>query len=277
VLWEPLCLAALNTPLSQASAEIFITVLHEAFAGERSAADLLYPRADLGSIFPEPAIRFIREHGGTVRFRERVVSLAIRDGRIDGVTSRRGIIRSDHVIIAASPGECLRLTAPHPLLTGIARQLAMLRYEPICTIYLQYPAGVRLGGEMVGMLDGMGQWIHDLGDTGHPGRMAVVISGPGSHMTLDNDALIARIRAEVTRLFPRWPTPSHALVIREKRATFSCHSGVKALRPAARTAVPGLWLAGDYTDTGLPATLEGAVRSGVNSAQQIRSIAGIPI
>jgi hydroxysqualene dehydroxylase len=272
VLWEPLCLAALNTPLSQASAQVFLHVLHEVFTGEHSDTDMLFPRTDLGSIFPEPAIRFIREHGGTVRFNERVASLTIQDGRIDGVITRRGIIRSDHVIIAASPCACRRLSAPHPLLTDIDRQLAMLRYEPICTIYLQYPAAVSLGSEMVGLLDGMGQWVHDLGDTGHPGRMAVVISGPGSHMALDNGVLIARIQAELSHHFPRWPTPSHALVIREKRATFSCHSNIKALRPAARTPVQGLWLAGDYTDTGLPATLEGAVRSGVNSAQLIRGI-----
>jgi squalene-associated FAD-dependent desaturase len=268
-LWEPLCLAALNTPAQQASAEIFIHVLHEAFAGERSNADMLFPLTDLGGVFPDPALSFIQRHGGTLRLGERVASLDIRDGSIRGVITRHRDIPVDHAVIATSPSECLRLIGSHPSLNDISRQLAMLRYEPICTVYLQYPPEIRLGNEMMGLLDGMGQWILDLGDTGYPGRMAVVISGPGPHMDMDNDALIASIRHELSRHFAQWPAPSRSFVIREKRATFSCHVGIQALRPASRTPVSGLWLAGDYTDTGLPSTLEGALRSGVLSAQQI--------
>jgi predicted NAD/FAD-dependent oxidoreductase len=154
-------------------------------------------------------------------------------------------------------------------LNDIARQLSALRYEPICTVYLQYPPEVKLGGEMTGLLDGTGQWILDLGAAGHPGRMAVVISGPGPHMAWDNDTLITRIRHELSQHFPQWPAPAHSLVIREKRATFSCHAGIKSLRPAVETPVEACWLAGDYTDTGFPATLEGALRSGVLCAKKI--------
>ena len=273
-LWEPLCLAALNTPLDQASAQIFIHVLHEAFAGERRDADMLFPRVDLGAVFPQPALGFIQEHGGTLRFGERVSSLAISDERIAGVITRQGVIHADHVIIAASPSEVLRLVAPQPLLHGIDRQLAMLRYEPICTLYLQYPPEIRLGCAMLGLLEGTGQWLFDLGDAGHPGRMAVVISGPGAHMALDNAALCADVTAQINAHFPHWPAPTHRLVIREKRATFSCHADVAALRPGTRTALRGCWLAGDYTDTGLPATLEGALRSGVRAAREILATDG---
>jgi squalene-associated FAD-dependent desaturase len=268
-LWEPLCLAALNTPVDQASAQVFIHVLHEAFAGRRSDADMLFPRLDLGAVFPEPAIRFIEGHGGTVRFGERVAALDIGDGRIAGVITRQGVIGADHVIVAASPGEALRLMEPQPLLNDIARQLAALRYEPICTIYLQYPPEIRLGCEMLGLLEGTGQWLLDLGDAGHPGRMAVVISGPGAHMAQDNAALINVICGEISEHFSHWPPPTQSFVIREKRATFSCHADVATLRPGSRTAVEGCWLAGDYTDTGLPATVEGALRSGVRAAREI--------
>ena len=268
-LWEPLCLAALNTPLNRASAEIFIRILHETFAGARGNADMLFPRADLGAIFPEPAMQFIRRHGGTVHCGERVTSLDIRDGRIDGVTTHQGMIRADHVIIAASSDASLRLIEPHPLLQDISRRLTLLQHEPICTVYLQYPPEMRLGGEMLGLLDGTGQWILDLGDAGHPGRMAVVISGPGPHMSRDNAALIKDISEEISKHFLQWPAPSHSIIIREKRATFSCRAGIEALRPATRTPVDGCWLAGDYTDTGLPATLEGALRSGVRAAREI--------
>jgi len=273
-LWEPLCLAALNTPLDQASALIFIHVLHEAFAGKRRDADMLFPRVDLGAVFPQPALEYIRAQGGTLRFGERVSALQISDGRIAGVITHQGVIHADHVVMAAAPSEVLRLMQPHPLLNDISQGLARLRYEPICTIYLQYPAGIRLGCEMLGLLDGTGQWLLDLGDTGHSGRMAVVISGPGPHMALDNAALCADVSAQIGTHFPHWPAPTHSLVIREKRATFSCHADVAALRPGTRTAVRGCWLAGDYTDTGLPATLEGALRSGVRAAREIMRMDG---
>jgi squalene-associated FAD-dependent desaturase len=268
-LWEPLCLAVLNTPLHQASARVFIRVLREAFAGKPSEADMLFPRADLGAVFPEPALRFIREHGGAVRFSERVASLDIRDGRVAGVTTQHERIAADHVIIATPPSEALRLLQPHPWLQIISRQLAGLRHEPICTVYLQYPPEVRLGCEMLGLLDGPGQFIFDLGDAGHPGRMAVVISGPGLHMTEDNAALGGEVTRQVSGHFSAWPTPSHTFVIREKRATFSCQVDIDTLRPATRTPVAGCWLAGDYTATGLPATLEGALRSGVSAARAV--------
>jgi squalene-associated FAD-dependent desaturase len=268
-LWEPLCLAALNTPIEQASARIFIRVLHEAFAGRRSDADMLFPRVDLGAVFPEPASHFLKEHGASLRHGERVLSLDVRHRRVIGVTSRQGGIAADHVIIATSPSEALRLLAPHPVLNEIVGQLAALRHEPICTIYLQYPATTRLGCEMLGLLGGTGQWILDLSETGFPGRMAVVISGPGDHMTQDNHALCNDVAGQVAANFPHWPAPSHRLVIREKRATFSCRVNVAALRPRGRTPLQGCWLAGDYTATGLPATLEGAVRSGVSTAREV--------
>jgi squalene-associated FAD-dependent desaturase len=268
-LWEPLCLAVLNTPLDQASAAVFIRVLHEVFAGSRSDSDLLFPRQDLGALFPDPALRFIREHGGGVLLGQRVMALDIRDDRLYGVTTKYGALAADHVVVATSPGEALRLIQAHPQLYDVGRRLAALRYEPICTIYLHYPPEIRLGREMVGLLDGTGQFIFDLGDAGHPGRMAVVISGPGPHMAQDNDVLINNISREIGEHFPHWPAPSHSFIVREKRATFSCHAGVEALRPATRTPVQGCWLAGDYTDTGLPATLEGALRSGVHAAREI--------
>lgn len=268
-LWEPLCLATLNTPLQQASAQVFVHVLHEVFAGRRSDSDMLFPLTDLGGVFPDPAVRYVLAQGGKTLFGERVLGLDIRDGRIYGVSTRRSEIKADRVIVAASPSECLRLIEPHAPLSDLARQLAALRYEPICTVYLQYPSETRLGSEMIGLLDGTGQWILDLGAAGQPGRMAVVISGPGPHMAWDNETLIARIRKQLLQHFPQWPEPSDVLVIREKRATFCCHAGIEVQRPAARTALQGLWLAGDYTDTGLPATLEGALRSGVRCAREI--------
>ena len=101
--------------------------------------------------------------------------------------------------------------------------------------------------------------------------MAVVISGHGDHESMDNKALAQQIILELSVLYPHWPAPKQHLVIREKRATFVCYRGVYAHRPGHRTAAGNGWLAGDYTDTGYPATLEGAVISGFRCADLVRS------
>ena len=88
-------------------------------------------------------------------------------------------------------------------------------------------------------------------------------------MKLDNASLVELVSDELARQYPHWPEPDNSLVIREKRATFSCNTDIDKLRPGNRMPIAGLWLAGDYTDTGYPATLEGAVRSGVQCAREI--------
>jgi uncharacterized protein with NAD-binding domain and iron-sulfur cluster len=99
--------------------------------------------------------------------------------------------------------------------------------------------------------------------------MAVVISAAGAHMQMDNETLTARVAGELACSFPKWPRHENSLVVKEKKATFSSTAGIDARRPDNRTPVNGLWLAGDYTRNGLPATLEGAVRSGLSCAHAI--------
>ena len=99
--------------------------------------------------------------------------------------------------------------------------------------------------------------------------MAIVISGDGVHMQWDNTQLCEKIKQESAELFPHWPSPLSQQVIREKRATLASTVNVNQHRPQNKTNINGLWLAGDYTDTQLPATLEGAVRSGRVCAQRI--------
>ena len=275
ILWQPLCLAILNTPVESASAQVFIRVLQDAFARQRDDSDLLFSRIDLGSVFPAPARRFIETHGGTVILNQRVKALRLHNSAIHGVVTATQEVDADHVVLAVPPTACQRLLEPHAELHGIAQRLAHISYEPICTVYVQYPRHVRLEIPMIGLLDTTSQWVFDRGLYGveHAGLMAVVISGPGEHMALNNRALSARVVEELGQIFTGWPAPLHhagdAVIIREKRATFSCRTGINVLRPESTLPVRGVWLAGDYTDTGYPATLEGAVRSGIQCARTL--------
>ncbi len=269
MLWSPLCLAALNTPIASASAAVFTRVLRDAFLHARADSDLLIPRRDLGAVFPEPAAAFIRRHGGRIIAGERARALISDDACIRGVRGTRGDYSADAVILAVPPQTCIKLIADQPALTALAANLNTLESEPICTAYLHYAPAIPLSAVMNGMAGMLGHWLFDLAPMDKPGWVAIVISGPGEHMHLDNEQLLTALRQEIAGLWPSAAQFQEGFVIREKRATFSCRAGIDALRPPLRTALPGCWLAGDHTATGYPSTLEGAVRSGVQCAEEI--------
>lgn len=267
--WSPLCVAIMNTPIKQASAHIFLRVLHDSFRNHHHDSDLLYPCNDLGSLLPDPATEYIEKQGNTIKLGQRVTGLEIARDKLYGILVSEQMFDADHVIIATSPQACHNLIDGHASLQYLDQQLAQYSYQPICTIYLQYPPEVTTGRHMLGMLGGHGQWLFDRAIYNQPGLMAVVISSAGPHMELDNEQLIEQIKQEIALLYPDWPAAEKAMVIREKRATFHCSYDINRLRPENKTPVAGLWLAGDYTNTGYPATLEGAVRSGLQCARQI--------
>ncbi len=270
-LWEPLCLAALNTPIGQASAKIFMRVLRDSFARKRADSDLLLPRIGLGSILPLPGADYIRARGGRILLCTRVTGLRVSAGRLTGVETNQGEFSADQVILAVPPHVGHGLLKSHESLTGIARKLGRLDHQPIYTVYLRYPDNVRLGSHMLGLTGGVSQWVFDRSGTGQYGLMAVIISAQGAHETLEKGALATAVRNELHRSFPHWPPPLEIRVIREKRATFSCCVGAENNRPVNKTPVKGLWLGGDFTENPYPATLEGAVFSGLQCAWGVLS------
>ena len=269
-LWEPLCVAALNTPVVMASAQTFLNVLRDTLAGGRAASDLLLPRVDLSRLFPEPAERFVRARGGQV-LRGAAVRRIRRD--MQGFMLCRGDARDGdaegqhyaQVIIAVAPQQLAPLVSALPELQALSRQVAAFAWEPIITCYLAYPGAPRLPAAMVGRCDGLMQWLFDRGQCGGPpGLFAAVISARGRHQNFPNAALAAALHEEIATLLPGLAPPLWSRVIRERRATFACVPGLQ--RPATRTPLAGLWLAGDYVAGAYPATLEAAVRSGVSAA-----------
>ena len=267
--WEPLCLAIMNTPINEASAALFIRVIKDAFFYRQQDSNLLYARKDLGELFTDPAMNFIEQHGGHVQLASKVTSLALNGSHLEGVYINNELLQAEHVILATPPYISKTLTASHSALAQLSSQLNQFSYQPIVTVYLQFPPDIALATPMLGMLNTVSQWVFDRGIYGQAGLMAVVISSSGSHMTMDNDSLADKVCQELMMLYPQWPAPESCFVVREKRATFSSHNGVNRYRPQNHTAINNLWLAGDYTQTHYPATLEGAVRSGLECAHQI--------
>lgn len=266
-LWDPLCLAALNAPAGRASASVFARVLAEAFGG-RGASDLLLPRTDLGGLFPRPAVAWLRAHGAAISFGARVRALTPVPGgwRLD---TGDGPVHARHAVLATDAAAAAALLPDEPECRPAAERLRRLGAAPITTIYLRYDERVALPAPMLGRLDAPGQWLFDRRLTGQPGVVAVVISGDGPHMGRDRDALAAEAAAQLARAHPDWPRPEPLGVVRERRATFDCRAGSDALRGDVAGPLPGLWLAGDHVATGLPATLEGAVRAGTRCARAV--------
>ena len=268
-IWEPLCLGALNTQIHEASTQIFLRTLGDSFSRSRKDSDILLTRKNLGDILPEPAIEYIESHGGSIQLGQRVTELEITDDNIRGIKVAGKLISSRYIILATPSTITNNLINGITSLQDISSQLQYIHHSPICTVYIQYPEETKLNGWIRGSLDTTSQWIFDRRLYGQNGLMSVVISGKGNHMNWDNSQLCNNVEKELATHFPNWPEPIDRYVIREKRATFTSTVNINQNRPDIQTPVKGLWLAGDYTNNGLPGTLEGAVRSGLQCAQQI--------
>ena len=266
-LWEPLCVSALNTLPDEASAQVFLNVLRDSLNGVREDSELLLPTEDLSALFPEPAARFVEAGGGTVMTGCAVQSVRRSADQFLVCTSERET-PFNYVVSALPPYRTADVLSAIPELAFMLGSIAGLRHEPIYSIYLQYPEHVRLHAPMLGLDASRSQWVFDRGQLcGQRGLIGVVISARGRHQELDQDALAEEVQRELAQAWPSLPPPRWARVIAEKRATFSCVVGVQ--RPEQRTPVDGLYLAGDYTASPYPATLEAAVRSGVACARMI--------
>lgn len=243
-LWRPLCVSALNTPADQASANIFLAALRDTLDGESDASDLLLPRVDLSKLFPEPAAQFVARNGGEIRLRSTV----------ENIQELKNQFKS--VIVAVGP---------HQLKALLPEAALDYTYQPIYTCYLQYPEQVTLPFPMLGLADGLVQWVFDRGALlGEKGRLACVISAQGDHQQMSMDELAQRCHQEL-KMALGLPAPQWSRVIAEKRATITCSVNLKRIN----MKMPGVHLAGDYTDPEYPPTLEAAVRSGVRAARAI--------
>ncbi|MBL8430639.1 MAG: FAD-dependent oxidoreductase [Dechloromonas sp.] len=244
-LWEPLCLAALNTPAERASAQLFANVLRDSLGSScREDTDLLLPRTDLGQLLPEPAGQWLRAKGAEIR-------LGTRVGK---VTATENGIEIDGEPFAAA----IIATAPQHAGALWPAAATNYAYEPIATVYREFEPRMKSVFPLSNMLGGHSQWVVERSG----GLLAFVLSGHGAWENLDDTALVAALDAEYTIPAGGWHR-----VIREKRATFSAVPGLS--RGDFATSSPRLFLAGDYTWSDYPATLEGAIRSGLRAAQGV--------
>jgi squalene-associated FAD-dependent desaturase len=257
---DPLCVAALNTPAAAASAQVFLRVLHDALFGGRGASDLLIPRRPLAELLPQPAQRWLTQQGAQLCLGQRVQTIErVGSGwQVDGEPF-------DRVVLACSAAQAAQLT--RRIAPAWSARAAAFGYEPIITVYLHAP-GARLVAPMIALDEGPGapaQFAFDHGALGAtPGVFAFVVSGAAAWveqgLAATGEAALGQAREALLGVAPQ--AIRILKVVAEKRATFRCVPGLQ--RPPLQIA-DGLVAAGDHVDGPYPATLEGAVRSGVSA------------
>jgi squalene-associated FAD-dependent desaturase len=270
---EPLCVSALNTPASEASGQVFLRVLKDALFSAPGSADLLLPRVDLSALLPDAAARWLQGRGHQVLTGMRVTRLS-RDAagwQLDSLPEQA----FHSLIVATPPLEAARLLDGWS--PGWAAQARALRYEPITTVYAK--ASGPLPRTMTALRASdqhPAQYVFDRsqlygphGADPHP-LLAFVVSASAAwigdgHARIEQ-AVVAQAKAELGLAV----TPLRTVT--EKRATFACTPELQ--RPATSPpGAPAVAAAGDYVNGPYPATLEGAVRSGVSAAAAVTQAA----
>ena len=261
--WQPLCLSALNLDIDRASAIIFLNVIEDAILSANANTNFLFPAVDLTNLFPERAEKYIRERNSEIVLGKKVKIKISNDRFFENVSDKE----YTHAIIATAPNHVKHALEKSSLLSDTLEITNTLTYEPIYTIYHQFEARESTGKYMIGSSVPFPHWIFDRGLThSQKGLIGVVISGKGLHERMKHDQLANESASFLCDMYG-WKSPTWSKVIAEKRATFSCHPSI--YRPTQKTRIKNLLLAGDYTYDRYPATIEGAMRSGVNAANII--------
>ncbi len=263
-LIEPLCVSALNTPASRASAQVFLRVMKDALFGVRGGSHLLLPRTDLSALFPVAAAQWITQRGGQVHLGQRAGNLhwLAPHWLLDGQAFDRVIWATSSSNAAIALVEYAH-TAPESIANAIknwAATTAAMRFESIATVYAWAPQA-RLPHAMLALRNtptAPAQFVFDRGQLNGPqGLLAFVVSASEGNREELQCAVLQQAKDQLAALDLPALQPVQTVV--EKHATFACTPGLQ--RPPQQIA-PGLLAAGDYVQGPYPATLEGAVRSG---------------
>ncbi len=265
-LIEPLCVSALNTPAGRASASVFLRVLRDALFGVAGGSHLLLPKVDLTALFPQPAAQWIRQHGGGIHLKARVLGITQVQQQWQLQLGNEAGSDFDAVIFATSASNtALALTQSALTATNSISErwrkwtelASALRFEAIATVYA-WSSGARLSQPMLALRSDAAhpaQFVFDRGALGGPaGLLAFVVSAAEGERQVLQQRVLAQAQAQLGLTLQAVQT------VVEKRATFACTPGL--IRPPQHIA-PGLLACGDHVAGPYPATLEGAVRSGL--------------
>jgi squalene-associated FAD-dependent desaturase len=272
--WNVMALATLNEEPEIASADMFARVIELGFMRTKRDSAMVISRVGLSDLYTQQAKSFIEARGGEVRLNADVERIEFENGRARAVTLRSGERVEACAVISAVPYFALKRMLPAEIAAAHFSYLDNFKSSPIVSINLWYDEPIGADLEFTGLLDSRIEWVFNknaiAGETGkRPQHLALVISGAREVASKPKEELVAMAEAEMKRFFPaaRSQQPVHSFVVREHDATLSHAVGTARSRPRHPTPFDNFFLAGDWTATGLPATIEGAVQSGQDCAR----------
>ena len=266
--WEPMAVAALNTDAEDAAASLLWPVLRESFAlGEAACRPRLATRG-LSDCLVDPAVAWLTRSGHEIRFHRRLKALDLDNGAVAGLRF------SDGDAVAVEPSDSVILALPPAQVAEIVPNIAVPEgSRAIVNAHFRLSAPPATTPALLGLVGGVAQWVFVRGDV----ASVTVSAADALARDASAEAIAAQLWPEVARALEVSENPSPVFrIIKEKKATFAQTPEQVRRRPATATAWRNLFLAGDWTDTGLPATIEGAVRSGHSAARAARQTTSSP-
>jgi len=258
--WRILAVGALNTSLDKASAKIFADVLKQIFLSNKTSATIILPKYGLSESYGKDAEEFIRKNGGELYLSESVNKLVRKDDILTEVHSSKKNYSDFDYVISAIPAFSLSRMIDHNLPIGVPE----FSYSPILNIHIwlkenNFPEG------FFGFMNSPLHWVFNKGT-----HLNIVISDADELVNISDEELMSIVKTEMKKYFLLNPDMiSNYKIIKEKRATFIPSNDILEKRPQQKTDIKNLILAGDWVDTGLPSTIESAVKSGRVAAEII--------
>jgi squalene-associated FAD-dependent desaturase len=280
--WSVILVSALNDELDRIDARYGLDVFWKAFLANRAGSLLGLPSVPLSDLY-DGCRAAIERRGGEVVLRSTVRALPIENGRLAGVDLDNGSREvADYYLLAVPHGPALQLLPPQLIAADpILGNLHRLRASPITGVHFWFDRDV-MGEPFLVLVDRTTQWIFNksrlYGGPGDGRYLQLVISASYALVQKSRQEIIDLCLDELREVLPavREATLTRATVIKELSATFSPEPGSDDWRPPQRTSLDNFFLAGDWTATGWPATMEGAVRSGYLAAEAILAASGAP-
>ncbi len=273
-LWEPLCIAALNEPVATGSATLFATVIRRSFLASADDSRILLSKVGLSQLFGPEVRQLLAMCGGTLLVQAPVRELRFSGSRLHEIDLSDGTTLHPEAVVSTLPWHVLRGLLPAE--SRLARACRQIGDAPIVSLHLWMDRPV-LEEPFIGFLDSPVHWVfsrdHIHGaEPNQPGHViTAVVSGARDLVDQTAAELEELTLRELSRFLPkvREAQVLHRMVYKARSATFAALPETEPVRPAAPTEWTNFWLAGDWTTTGLPATIEGAIWSGQHTAQVV--------
>lgn len=262
-LWELLSVSALNTELRESSAVLFHSILKKIFFGGNKAAKMVLTNLPLNKIFLDPAEIYFQMNNIDYSVSERILELEVVNNKVNTViTDRKEIHDFDYIILAIPPYAIKKLKSSKEILN---EEFKSMEYSPIITIHI-WEKEKTINKPFVGFHNSLIHWAFS-----NKNHTSIVISGADDLIKFDSNEIMNKVSDELTKFNPKFSMQNVTSykILKEKRATLKCTSSNEELRKSLKSQLENLIFAGDWTNTGLPGTIEGAILSGKSASNKI--------